>query len=253
MASTTYLSKNWTVERALGYLRTKVNQIAPDKLKQLQLIDYINLAQQRIFLIIKEAADPDYGKSLTIKNSASLADEVELVVDAGTDKTIATADLSADVLTTKIRLFDISAIRYVPASGNTKLAIKMNPTEFEGLMTNLPNDKEEVYWCLLGETLYLRNRITGITLEADWGSLIVYYNRYPVKLTTASADRLGDTLDVRDGYVRMVLDAAEDYIRAELDMKPGEIQGGSTVSLTEQLRESAESGSIAANNTIEIS
>jgi hypothetical protein len=252
MPSITYLSKNWTVERAIGYARGIVNQIAPDKLKRLQLIDYLNMAQCKLAIMLNGAKRPDYGKTLTIKNTAAIADEVELVVD-GADVTLATADLSADVLTTKLRIDTISKIRYVPATGSTKLAIEMNPIEFEGLKDNLPNNKEEVYWCLLGETLYIRNRITGIALEADWGSLLVFYNRYPVKLSVASADRLGDTLDLKDGYVRMLLDIMEIYIRAELDMKPSETNTQNLNALMNQMRESSIAGTAATQDSTNIS
>lgn len=247
MASVTYLSKGWTVERVLGYLRNLVNELAPDKIKTLPLIDYLNLSQMEIAQLLNSASQPDYGKLLTIKNGAAFADEVELVVD-GSVVSLATADLSADVAGNKIRIESISKIKYVPGSGDPKLAIEMNPIEFEGLFNNLPQDKEEVYWTLLGETLYIRNRITGITLEAQWGSLVVSYNRYPIKLSAASSDRLGDTLDIRDGYVRLVIDKAKLQVYEELEKIPPESLTGNINNMIEQIKQATNAESLFIND-----
>jgi len=239
MPSVTYLSKTWTVDRSLGYLRNLVNQLAPDKIKTLPLIDYLNLSQLEAAQLLVNANNPDYGKYLTVKNSAAGADEVELVVD-GSVVSLATADLSQDATAVKLRINNLVKIRYTK-SGATKLAIEMNPVEFEGLINNYPQNKENVYWCLLGEALYIRNRITGIALESDWGDLIVYYNRYPVKLSAADSDRLGDTLDVRDGYARLVIYKAKLLIYEELQQQPPEALTGDINSMIEQIRQATNS------------
>lgn len=223
MSSIVYASKQMTVERAIGFLRGLLNQIAPDKVQTLPLIDYINIATQEVAQMLDpDTKREDYGKNFTIKNGATSADEVELLVDT-TPFLTASAVVSVDAATKKLRIDEITSISYTPkaALSTPQSAIKSSPLEFENLLA-IPQKNKEVWWYLFGESLYFLNRYEIITLVTDWGTFKVYYNRFPVKLTVDSADRLGDTLDIRDAFVDLVLAKAKVQIYEELEMIPPE-------------------------------
>lgn len=221
MASNTYLSKQTTVERAIGLLRLRLDEVAIDKVQTLPLIDYINIAQQEVALLLSQAKIPDYGQSLVIKNSAAVADEVELLAQAG-NLTYAKADLSVDAAGNKLRIARISRVTFCLKTTTIELpTVEVSPIEFDNLMA-LGQKNYEVFWYFFGETLYIRNRKETIALETDWGFLTVYYDRLPVKLSVASADRLGDTLDVKDSFVDLLLNKAKLMVYEELEMVPPE-------------------------------
>lgn len=223
MASTVYTSKQWTVERAIGFLRILLDQIAPDKIQTLPLIDYINLATQDIVALLDPVTKKeDYGKNFVILDSASGADQVELLVD-GTPFLTASADISVDAAATKLRIDEITSVSYARLGALTIFypAIFTSPIEFENLLA-VPQKDKEVYWYQFGEKLYFLNRYETITLVTHWGKFTVYYNRFPVKLAVSSADRLGDTLDIRDSFVDLMLAKAKMYIYEELERMPPE-------------------------------
>jgi hypothetical protein len=224
MSSINYISKQWTVNDALGFLRLLVNEIAPDKLQSLSLIDYINNATMEIFTMLDPVTKKeDYGASLTIKDGASGAGQVELLVDNDSVFRTASADISVDAGTNKLRIFEITSISYTPKAALSvpQPAIFVSPLEFENLLA-INQKNSEVWWYKFGELLYFLNRYETITLITDWGTFKVYYNRFPVKLAINSADRLGDTLDVRDALVDLMLAKAKMSIYEELQMTPPE-------------------------------
>jgi hypothetical protein len=226
------LSKTWTLESALGYLRSQLDEISSDKIQVLPLIDYINLGQQAIAQIVNELKLPDYGNTLVIKASPA-GGEVALTI--GTPKTDASAMINQDSSHANLRIDSIEKIAYNYASGaSRKLAIKVSPYEFENIIAINQKD-EEIYWCQIGEKLYFRNFIGTITLDADWGDLQVFYNRYPVKLVGSS---LSDYLDVRDGFVNQVLNYAKLFIYEELNIVAAEALINSVTNATDQIRES---------------
>jgi len=221
--STVYTSKQWTVERAIGFLRILVNQIAPNKLQTLPLIDYVNVATQDLVAMLDEQTKKeDYGKSLTIKDSASGADQVELLVD-GSPFLTASADISVDASAAKLRIDQITSLSYTPKAGGSfpQPAIFTSPLEFDNLLA-VPQKNSEMYWFQFGEKLYFLNRYETVVLVTDWGTFKVYYNRFPVKLAVDTADHLGDTLDVRDAFVDQMLAMAKMNIYEELRMTPPE-------------------------------
>lgn len=221
MASNTYLSKQTTVNRALGILRGRLDEISIDRVQSLPLMDYINIAQQEVALLLSQAKLPDYGQSLVVKNSASGAGEVELAALSG-NLTYATADLSADYATNKLRISRINRVTFCLKGTTIELpTVEVRPAEFDNIHY-LNQKNKEVYWYFFGETLYIRNRKETIAAESDWGFLTVYYDRFPVKLTADSDDRLGDTLDVKDGFVDLVINKAKLANYEELQLTPPE-------------------------------
>lgn len=223
MASIVYASKQMTVERAIGFLRGLLNQIAPDKVQTLPLIDYINISTQEVAQMLdSDTKKEDYGKSFAIKDGAASADEVELLVDA-TPFLTASAVVSADAAGNKLRIDNITSLSYTPKAALSvpQPAIKCSPLEYENLLA-VPQKNKEVWWYLFGESLYFLNRYETIALITDWGTLKCYYNRFPVKLTVDNADRLGDTLDIRDAFVDLVLAKAKLQVYEELEMIPPE-------------------------------
>lgn len=223
MASIVYTSKQWTVERAIGFLRILLNQIAPDKVQTLPLIDYINLATQDIVALLDPITKKeDYGTNFLVKDGAVGAGQIELLVD-NTPFLTASADVSADASGTKLRIDQITSVAYARLGALTTFypAIFSSPVEFENLL-DITQKNKEVYWYLFGEKLYFLNRYESIALVTDWGHLKVYYNRFPVKLSVDNADRLGDTLDVRDAFVDLTLAKAKTYIYEELERIPPE-------------------------------
>jgi hypothetical protein len=237
MSSITYISKQWTVDRFIGLLRTLVNQLAPDKVQTLPLIDYLNLASLEFSQALDEKTKKeDYGKSFSILNSAT-GGNVELVADSPGTLLTAYANINASADATKLRIDTITGISYTPTAGTPQSAIKVSPLEFENLLA-IPQRDEEIYYYQFGEVLYFLNRIGTITLEADWGTINVFYNRYPVKLSAASADRLGDTLDVRDAFVETVLAMAKVYVYEELEQMPPESLLGTITNAIAGLKDS---------------
>lgn len=222
MPSNTYLSKQTTVNRALGILRGRLDEISIDKVQSLPLIDYINIAQQEVALLLSQAKLPDYGQSLVVKNSASGASETELLAEGG-NLTYAKADLSlAADATTKFRISRINRVTFCLKGTTIELpTVEVSPIEFDNIHYFNQKNKE-VYWYFFGETLYIRNRKETIGAEADWGFLTVYYDRFPVKLNADTDDRLGDTLDVKDGFVDLVINKAKLAIYEELQLAPPE-------------------------------
>lgn len=239
MASNTYASKQWTVERAIGFLRILVNELAPSKIQTLPLVDYINLSLQEFAAMLDpQTKKEDYGTSLLIKDSASGAGQVELVVDS-TPFLTAYADISVDASTAKLRIDSITSISYSRLGALTVFhpAIFTSPLEFENLL-DFSNRNKEVYWYQFGEKLYFLNRYETIAAATDWGNLKVYYNRFPIKHTVDSADRLGDTLDIRDAFVDSVLAKAKLYIYEELGMTPPEALQGMVQNAIAGIKES---------------
>jgi len=246
MPSITNLS-SYTVSRAIGYMRGMLDEVAPGKLDQLPLAMYLNLAQMEVALLINSNRLPDYGETLTIKNSASGAGEVELSV-SGTDPTYGYANITVDASTAKIRIDNVERVTYIPAEGSPIACKEVSPVDFEGLTGNTLK-AGGVYYYYFGGVVYVKNLVSGITQESHWGSLKVYYNRYPAKLSADNADRLGDTLDVRDGYVRAVLDKAILFALEELQVQMPEEASESVNSLIEQISQ-AQTAETSFINTV---
>ncbi|MHB8842354.1 MAG: phage adaptor protein [Candidatus Aquicultor sp.] len=223
MPSIVYSSKQWTVGRAIGFLRILLNQLAPDKIQTLPLVDYINIATQDVAALLDEVTKKeDYGANFIIKDGATGVGQVELVVDP-TPFLTASADISVDAGAAKLRIDRITSISYTPkaALSSPQNAIFVSPLEFENLL-DVNQKNKEVFYYLFGEKLFILNRYETIAFETDWGSLKVYYNRFPVKLTVDNDDRLGDTLDIRDSFVDLTLAKAKMYIYEELAKTPPE-------------------------------
>ena len=220
-SSVVYLSKQTSVAQALGLLRLRLNEVAADKVQNLPLIDYINLAMQDVALLLSQAKIPDYGQSVTVLVGADAAGEITLTPTPA-ELSYATADLSADFTTASLRIARITRLTYMVKSTTIEIPmIEVSPIEFDNLEA-IPQKNKELFWFFFGEKLYVRNLKDTLALDSDWGTITVYYDRFPIKLSVADSYRLGDTLDVKDSFIDLVINKAKLMVYEELDMIPPE-------------------------------
>lgn len=184
------LSKVWTLAKIKSILRVLVNEIAPDKIQDLSLVDYINLATQDLAEMLNGATAPDYGETKS---------QTALGVSLGASYTIDTSAFTKPVdRITKI----------VEASNG--LVLHAGDYEFEGLK-NIPQKQNNVWYNMFGETIYVYYGSGA----SDPDALVIYYYRQP---TLVSSD--ADFVDVRDKYVPLLIAKAKNLIYEHLKMTP---------------------------------
>ncbi len=199
MSNAINLSKDWTLSRILGMLRILVNEIAPDKIQDLELIDLIHLAVCDVAELLSAASFPDYGVNVVVTQSSNVIDISSLRIDSIT------------------KLFDAT----------NKLCIEVDPSEYENLITIIQK-QSNIFWTQIGENIYLYKPTALV-----YGVLTLFYNRIPVKVTDTT-----DTLDMKDQFMKLVLDKTKIMIYETLKQTPPEALTNAVNNSIAQIRQS---------------
>jgi hypothetical protein len=178
------LSKDWQLKNARGVLRILANEISSQKIQDETLNDFIHLAICDFAEALSSVSAPDYG------------DKEELVL------TTDVADL------TNLRIDNIVKV----VDGTNGLVIRTGAEEFEGLK-GIPQKSKSVCCSRHGESLLF---FKGSSVTA-YGTITLYYNRIPKRAVQDT-----DYLDVRDKYVKLVLDKAKVLLYEQLKQAPPE-------------------------------
>lgn len=183
MANAVNLSKDWTLGRAVGILRVLINQITPSKIQDLEIIDLIHLGICDIAEMLSISSFPDYGVRTTVTQTNNVIDISTLKIDSITKLT--------DTL--------------------NGLCIEITPSDYENLIT-ISQKQGKIYWYQFGENIYLYK-----PTALSYGTLTLFYNRSPVKVVDSS-----DTLDIKDKYIKLVIDRVKVMLYETLKQVPPE-------------------------------
>ena len=138
------LSKDWTLKEVRGILRGLANELAPEKVQDLDVDDFLHLAVCDVAEMLNEATIPDYGEKQTVTQTSDVI------------------DLSSYRIDTVIKLVD----------ANNGICIEIPQKSFENL-ANLQNKQDNIFWYRHGENSYL---FKGSNV-GTYGTLSLYYNR----------------------------------------------------------------------------
>jgi hypothetical protein len=166
----TNLSKAWTLDGVLGIIKQISDAESPDKIRELTLIDIIHLAVCDVAERLNGAKFPDYITSQTVTQSNNVI---------------------------SLASYNVASITKLVDATNG-LCIEVSLKEIEKFM--YPQDANTIYYAIGGENIYLAKGIATLT----YGTLTLYYNREPLKVTAKT-----DTMDVRDRYIKLVIDTAK--------------------------------------------
>lgn len=243
-----YLSKDWPLARVLGILRITVNEIAPDKLQDLDLIDMLHLVICDISELLGESVYKDYGKRIKIwfQPTQPTAEQInDIWINTGAsnkqyywDGTSWIANINA--LTLSANIIDLSNHRVssitklvddVLAATVNGLCIEVDQKEFDALV-NIPQKQSNVYYTRFGERLYIYDG-ANITTRVSPYSMHLFYNIVPLKITN-----MLDTVDIRDKYMKLVVDKAKVMIYENLLEIPPESLTNTINNSVELIRQS---------------
>lgn len=176
------LSKDWQLQDALGFLKNLTSQIAIDKISTEQIIDALHLGIAEVAQLLSELKFYDYA-------------------------TVATLSISSDEASIS-SLNVMSIIKIVDATNG--LCVYEKPHVFEGLKSlAIPQNLNNVSWTRHGEMIQLYKGSLGF-----YGVVKIHYNRYPTKATSDAT-----YLDIKDPFMKVVLDKAKLHIYEQLGMK----------------------------------
>jgi len=191
------LSKTWTLTKLQSFLRVLVNEIAPDKVQDLSLVDFLNLATQDVAEMLAAASLPEYGTTATVTESAGVIDVSNLVIDK------------------VIKIVD----------GTNGLASPKPDFAYENL-SNIDQYKDSLFYNWFGDKIYL---FIGSNLTK--GTLTLYYYRQPTLLSSGS-----DYIDISDKYVSLVIAKAKTMIYEQLNRMAPEALTSLIESKTAEIR-----------------
>ncbi len=215
----TYLSKDWTLARILGVLRITSNEIASDKLQDPELIDILHLAICDISELLGSSAYKDYGKRIKIffqiaQPTAEQVNDIWIDTDASNKQyywngsswvaNVNAATLPANIIDLSNHRIGtiIKLVDDVLAATTNGLCIEVDQKEFDGIY-NIPQKQSNVYFTRFGERIYFYDG-SALTARSAPYSMHLYYNRVPLYITAT-----GDTVDIRDKYMKLVVDKAK--------------------------------------------
>jgi hypothetical protein len=161
------LSKDWLLKDALGILRVLSNQIAPDRIQDLFLIDSLHMAVSEVSTLLSGAKNFDYGQ----------------------EQVLSVTDYAASIASYNLQ----SIIKIVDATNG--LVVPQSLQQLEGLK-DIPQKQANVYYTRHGDTIYFYKG-SGVSAL---GTITLYYNRFPIKATALSS-----YLDIKDMFVDLVL------------------------------------------------
>ena len=173
--------KDYQLSEAISMLQIRVNELTQQRIEKKQIIDALHIS---------------------ITETAELLAEVNLF-DLGATATITPSGDICDVSALNIQ----NCVKIVDATNG--LCLYKDEKELPALVSS-PQKKANVYWTRRGTNIHLYKG----DLSA-YGTLTLYYTRYPVK---ATAD--ADYLDIKDTYLPMVLDKAKLHLYEQLRIKP---------------------------------
>lgn len=198
------LSKVWTLAKITSVLRVLINEIAPDKVQSLSIVDYVNLATQDLAEMLNGASQPDYGvaEKLAAATEPTAITTLDVYYKAGETKYVVDLASLANSVDKVIKLFDSANGLILPAGDY----------EFDNII-NIPQKQKNVWYIQFGEKIFLLYG-TGAT---QIGTVTLFYYRQP---TMVSAD--GDYVDMKDKYVPLLVAKAKNLIYEQLRMAPPE-------------------------------
>lgn len=181
MAATTYLSKQWTVLIAVGFLRVLADKLSDDELTDEALIDILYGAVCSVVELLGPAAYKDYGQLVAITSANDLTSD--------------TYDISALEFDSLIKISD--------TDNNLYKEVRMKELDNFHALNNQFASK--IVFAQHGEVIYFNK---GSNTYATTVNL--YYIRMPQKAGIDSGTvETGDTLDIRDKYADLVIDKAK--------------------------------------------
>jgi len=182
MAALINLSKNWTYNRVFGVLRALSKTLTNDTLDNELLNDFVYAAMCSIAEILGSTAYNDYGE-----------------IEAATKTEIEAATANQ---------FDIAGknydniIKITDADNGLYKAVSLQ--EQENFHANIVQYAAKIVYTKFGSVIIFNPGANTYNAAVS-----IYYTRLPLKADIATAENLGDTLDISDKYVDLVINKAK--------------------------------------------
>lgn len=195
------LSKDWTLQKALGLIRITANALNPDDYDQTTLTDILH---ERILQV------------------------AEMLGEAGLEEYITTGVLSITGSIASVSAFRIDRIVAMRSSTSGVEVLFKEPKVFEKerLRDQITTATKTVLWTRYGSEIHFYEP-SGTTT----GTITMIYRRFPLKQST-----LTETIDIPDKYAPLALELAEAKLYELMSKQPPESLSASIASRTDQIR-----------------